>query len=304
MPGRSFGSGTFGSGTFGGDLAPPLGVASDGVEATRGEIRRRIGTLAHVMVKAPASAASATGFTVPIYDYTADAFKGWRAYFEGQTRRVEGYDPATGIFTLNQRFGPFPQSGQIIELWHEDWSPEDVNDNINLAILDSYGTVYVPLRLSPADIAEDFKSLMIPAAFTHVTDVFASQPSTPGTWTQYLPVPTHTSVDLALERFAMAVDGDTIYLKPAVTADSTTADIVIRGYGRPALLTSDDDVAAVRADFLVYQAAAYMEAGRAEGSTLDPEEHSGRAANWLRLATAIKMQMRTPFDPNTVEVRV
>jgi hypothetical protein len=273
------------------------------VQETRATVRRRIGRLLKSLIYG--TALSGTSSTVVLdaakrYPDNAQMFVGSLAYIVsgtgvGQARVVESTVQATGAVTVTPDWATPPDATSVIEIW-QTFDPDEVNDAIDLAVLSAQELVWVSTRVNPTLISSDFKAVTLPSGLIAVTG-FYYQTTTANVYKTYK-LGQHS--DYLTEHPATAVlQAGQLLLNPALTADIALGDQWITGYALPALPTSDSDTLKIRSDYLSLWAAAHIEASRAEGGQLDPEDHSSRASNWLRMAMALRISLGTQVDPDT-----
>jgi len=273
----------------------------------RPTIRRRIGSLMGVMEYGTNLESAQTGRValdlIKRRPDNAPQFVGALAYIAsgtgaGQARYITSTSQSAGTGTISAAWTTAPDTTSVIELWNGGFLPEQVNDQINLAILDAQEVIRVPVRVNATALSSTGRQVTFPSTLVYVSGIVVEDANT-GLTTEY-PVVFPGSTDRYA--YGAVVHGLNLIVTPTISTSTLLANIWIKGYRLPALLEDESTLCDVRSDFVVYHAAAMLEAGQAAGPQLDPEEHGSRAGNWLRMALGIRTQMITPLDPNTVEV--
>lgn len=272
-------------------------------------IRRRTGLLIGELTYGPVTSGTTTTFVMDALkrypdDYTKAV--GGTAYIvsgtgAGQARVVSGTTQATGTGTVALAFSPAPDSTSVIEIWPALRTPEDVNNAINLAVLDAQELVWVPDRANPTAIDTTYyRELSLPSSFIAVYGFRYRDAS--GLYRTYRMTGEPEDLPQSSGLRSVALAGSLLIIRPELSASTALADMWVLGYRRPALLVNDTDRSDVRTDFLVYKAATLLEETKAGGGDIDPEDHAGRAANWLREALDIRQRLTTDLEPNTQEI--
>lgn len=280
-------------------------------QETRAQLRRRVGYLLFGRDKfqyATASAGAVNSATLAFIARSPDnAWVGKTAYIasgtgSGQYRAVSASSQSASTITPATNFAPAPDATSVIELWPEGVLPDDVNEALSRAVLRASDIVQIVSDQQPASLVAitggtDTIGVVLPANMVRVAQVRYLDSAQ--TWHNYYPAEW-------LNRYA----GDTftlgpsrtLYFYPPIPSSITQANMHCLGYRLPADFTADTDLCEVPPQYLIYFAAAMLDAGEAYGAELDPEQHSGRAANWLREAAALEPRMVTDWLPGTVNV--
>lgn len=275
---------------------------------TLASIRQQIGLLMGELTYGPVLSATSTTFVLDAiarYPDNAQRLVGGIAYVVsgvgvGQSRVVTATVQATKTATVQTAWTTTPDSSSVIEVWVADRDPVDVNNAINLAILDAQELVFVPDRLNPTAISSTYREITIPPSFLYVYGF--RMKNTDGKWVEYHLQYSVDDLGQAGGDRNFYLNGSTLVIWPTLSASNLLTDMWVLGYRRPVQLVNDYDVSDVRSDYLVFYAATLLEASKAGGSTIDPEDHGSRAANWLRSAMEIRMRLETALEPNTQEV--
>lgn len=284
---------------------------------TLDDIRRDIGKLIGAVVVLQ-------GATLDPLDYGHLIHNRLLAYnddtFNGAVLYAPGY-PDPGIFSITDSFrtsgtiaisptttpSAITNYGQTLEIWKTPYSPFDVNEAINNAIISVGDTYLVPYLSTPTFITSDSVAGTLVASLPTQLAYFSGVHlvATSGIITTYEPIGTFSEFTSRLDEdvcFAtVEVSTTTIYISN-LPSGTTTDQVGVRGYVRPELPPNGASAIAVRPDYLAYMGAYLVESTKMEGTQLDPEDHSSRAGNWLRMALMIRETMNTRIDPNTVEV--
>jgi hypothetical protein len=269
-------------------------------------LRRRVGYLMFggksEFQTATASAGTSSTVTLDfVKRFGPDALVGRTVYIvsgtgAGQRRAINDSDPTAGTLTVTPGWTTPPDGTSVCEVWPDYLAPEDVNAALNQAILRASDWLNTLVVQANPTLDATRKIITLPASWVKFVDVgYFYQ----GLWWEYLPQDFYDP--MRGRTFVLRSPGK-VYLSEAIPSAVPGADIQIRGYALPAALASDADLAEVPAAFLVPYAAFLLDASEAAGPTLDPEQHSGRAANWLREALAVEGRMATRWLPNTQEV--
>lgn len=221
----------------------------------------------------------------------------------GQFGRVVSNIASTGTVSVLVAFSPQLDNTSVVELWPEDLTPLELNNKINDAILRVSDLVGIPLTDTPNALVLDGTTVIGLDLKTTFYKVAAVRLLTTGN-----EVLTYRAASWLDKNAGNTFQLDTgglarLWLYPP--QDSNTYPIAnwhVAGYRLPAALSADTDLAEVPAQYLVLWTAAMLDAGQAEGPTLDPEQHAGRAANWLREAAAIESRLSTDWLPGTINV--
>jgi hypothetical protein len=274
---------------------------------TRTTLRQRIGELTGYMVKGAVTSGEQRGVLMEIGKLGADDYLVGRVAYvasgtgAGQMRVVDSSLQSSGAITINPVWTTQPDATSIIEFWDQNYPPDRVNNAINLAILSVQQIAQVRKRAAPLAIAPDGSSLTLPTSLSYLASISYLTNSTP-------PI---VSYDLSQHRdwlyehdYSAHVVGSTLYFAPvlpsAPIADPTL--VLLEGYGPPTVLATDADTCDVPSEYVVFYASFMLEAGDASGNVLDPEEHSGRAGNWLRESLVHKLNIQSNIDGNVVEI--
>jgi hypothetical protein len=206
----------------------------------------------------------------------------------------------TGVITVVPSLGVTFDATSVIELWPESLDPDSVNDALNLAVLDAGEICQIRQDITNPTLDATYKIVTLPATFTKIIDVTYKDAG--ANWIPYAYARYPNQLTEMWRGFTIRNGG--IYLSEPISSSIAGTDIAVRGYRLPNTLTNDTDLCEVNPAFLVYMAAFFLEAGEAGGSTVDPDQHAGRAANWLRAALSIRESMGTNWEPGTMELEV
>lgn len=274
---------------------------------TRATIRQRVGSLMGAMHYGTASAGAVGSVTLELAKSKPDNyFQGWIANTvggtgSGQLRVCTGSTQSTGVITVSPNWGTTPDATTQVELWKPDVTPEQVNNAINLAILGVQHIVFTPVRFSPSAINTGGTSLTFSTANADKLYAFVHETATTDTFIEYELV---ESLAWLRERpYSCFPFNGKLYLYPAIDTALALTKLHILGYKKIATVSADTSSPNVRSDYLTYMAAFHIEASEVGGPQLDPEEHGGRAANWLREALLLKATLPTRFHPDTVDIQ-
>jgi hypothetical protein len=201
---------------------------------------------------------------------------------------------------LRPSVSPTFDATTAVEVWPEGLAPEQVTDAINLAIADAEEIVNVRVNVTSPTLDSTYRIITIPANLVKLIDV--SYVDAGGVWNPFGPS-RYSNVLTDLQR-GFSVRNGSIYLSEPIPSSIAGASILVRGYRLPNRLVNDTDLCDINPAFIVYQTAYLLEAGESYGPSIDPEQHSGRAANWLRSALTIREQMGTNWEPGTMELEV
>jgi hypothetical protein len=206
----------------------------------------------------------------------------------------------TGLITVVPAFGVTFDNTSVVELWPEGLDPSQVDDALNLAINDAAQIVNVRQDVTSPVVDSTYKIITMPASLVKLIDV-----SYLDSGSNWLPFESarYSNVLTEMQR-GFTVRAGSIYLSECIPSSVVGSNIVVRGYRLPNALTADSDLCEVDPAFLIYMAAYFIEAGESYGPSVDPEQHSGRAANWLRSALQIREYMGTNWEPGTMELEV
>lgn len=271
---------------------------------TRAEIRRDVGYLLYGRDKfavAPVLTGSTTLITVDVAKrWPNDWFNGASVFAvsgtgAGQQRNITDHDQATGALAPGALWAPALDNTTMIEIWPAGSDPDTINSNINLAVQRASDIVNVYTEVPFAGFDSDLMSATIPPGIVKVVGAYYYENQI---FTDFY----HESWLNSQGGGGFIVRGNKMYFNRALSNSVAVEDITLQGYRLPIELDADDDTAEVRPDYLTFMAAFYTEAGQAGGQTLDPEQHSARAGQWLKEALAIEPRMVTDWQPNTVEV--
>jgi hypothetical protein len=282
-------------------------MSFDFTQESRGVVRRRVGRLLFpelddfgYFIPATAAAGNVTHDSLAIVP--DGSLNGAVAMIvqgtgSGQARWIELHTQATKTITFGQNFSPAPNnSDSLIEYWPEYVIPDVINEHINLAIQRISPVVKVYVEQA-ATLNADRNIVTIPSGWTHVTGVryvddvnarLIDFTATLDPWIDPLGFP------------AFNTRGTSGYLNQVI--DSSYSTVLIRGYRNPALPASDADLVEVNPAWLVFMTAYMLDAGKAFGQLLDPEQHAGRATNWFNQAKDIESRIITNWLPDTVPV--
>jgi hypothetical protein len=144
-------------------------------------------------------------------------------------------------------------------------------------------------------ISVDRNSITIPAGMVKIIDLV---------YTDEYGALTHHFLEWQMRaaqygRQSFFVIGDALSLSDAIPTSIPDANVKVRGYRLPTLLTDDASLCDVPPEYLIYTAAFMLEAGDAAGPQRDPEQHAGRAGNWFRRSQQLEASLRTRWEPNT-----
>lgn len=235
--------------------------------------------------------------------FVDDAWVGGLAYITdgvgfGQSRVVTDHVQSTGVLTISPNWTTTPTTTSRIEVWMKDLSPEIVNNALALALLQIQHMVPVKMRVNPAAFdATNLDNVTLPS---EIVKVYGFEYLTSARlWQTHKPVDSVADLRWMRER-SFALTGNIMYLYPSVPSDRARTDLYVLGYRHPTTLMAAGELAEGPSAFLVYTAAALIESQKAGGQQIDPEQHSGRAANWLRMAASIPLTTR--LEPDTLEV--
>lgn len=277
-------------------------------QETRKAIRQRVGYLLHGRSKfavgvVTAPPANSTSFTSDVAKRFPDD------YFVGSAvlnvtigaaiyppREISNHTQSTGLITVavgwSTEFGP----GQQIEIWPSATDYDLVNAHLNLAILRASDIVNIYQEVAPLAIDSERLVITLPTSFVKVAGLYYYEDNMYYEWS-----PAGAWHDIRGPR-SWTLRGNKLYLSEPISESIADASVMIQGYRAPALMDADADLAEVRSDYLTLMTAYLIDAGQAEGQVLDPEQHAGRAGQWLREAQAIEARMITNWLPNTQEV--
>lgn len=279
-------------------------------QKTLAQVRQQIGFLMLGRGKfqtGTASAGAAGSITLAFAQrYPTDYFIGRQIYIysgtgAGQTRFCTASVISTGVLSVSPNWTVTPDNTSKVEVWSEDLIPDEVNAAINRAI-DAVAQDY-PVYTETSGSGLDATTRLfidLPNTFTHfcgVRYVPAGSTSQPiyyvhqwAEWANPNATPNYRLV------------GARVYLSELIPSDAVSYTVM--GYRLPQQLSADTDQAELPADYLVYRAAADLEASEAGGPILDPEQHAGRAGNWFRQAAAALVRIQGRWQPNTELVLV
>lgn len=218
----------------------------------------------------------------------------------GQSASVTASAVGTGLITVVPSLGVTFDATSVIELWPEGLDPAQVDDSLNMAVRDAQEIVNVRQDITSPTLDSTYKIVTLPPTFVKIIDVQyldAGSNWTPFAYARYPNVLTE------MQR-GFTVRNGSLYLSEPIPSSVLGPSIVVRGYRLPGMLTGDADLCEINPAFLTYMAAYLIEAGESYGPSVDPEQHSGRAANWLRNALTIRESMGTNWEPGTQELEV
>jgi len=270
---------------------------------SRRVIRERIGRLLDKVVVGTLTGATGSSISLEALKlYPDESFAGRIVSVvtgtgAGQERIIVDSDQQDGVAFVSPNWTTPPTAGATVEIWAEDLTPSRVNEAINLAILEAQEIVNVPVRVHPESISADRLELELPDELIKVSGLLYRQSG--GAFMQYEAL----EADWTREHpKGYVLLGRTLYVSPAVPSEVLDADLWIAGYTLVPLLETDDATAQLPSDYLVFFAAALLEAGEAGSPVVDPTGHAARSALWQRQALLIRDRMATAFAPNTVDV--
>lgn len=228
-----------------------------------------------------------------------DSFVGRIVYdvTTGERRMITDHVQSSGTITVTPSWTLTPSAADVFEIWPDAYSPDLVNDHIAMAIQRASDIVNVLVTTAASFNVADTNNTLVDLPATLVKLVgfeyldlggFPVQYRVGSTWYDTLDMP------------SAMLQGSILYLNRPVP--SGVATMYVSGYRLPALPTADTDSLEIRPDYLTYQVAFMLDAGQASGPALDPEQHSGRAANWKREAEAIYAMMATDWLPGTIPI--
>jgi len=219
----------------------------------------------------------------------------------GQQRVVTASTGSTGVCTTTA-WTTTPDVTSVVEIWSRMLAPDQVNDALNLALLGVHDVVNVRVDQTvvyATDLdATRHTRFTLPSTFIKVIDVLVK--TTADMYTRYLPVE-FGSQGRGHDFWFTVGPGRTVMLSHAPGSSDT---ILARGYRLPAEMTADADLCEVWPDYLVHQAGYLLEAADTGGTLIDPEQHAGRAANWMREAMIRRSSIATIWEPYTQEVGI
>lgn len=276
-------------------------------QETRGTLRRRCGMLLDPEGFKYGPVVSATPATIAVEfakRLPNGRLKGRTLYVSGGTgagqySNVVDSTGGTGILSLLPSLGVTPDTTSLIELWNEGLDPERVNEALDLAVADAAPLAPVRVDLTSPTISGDRTTITLPATWTHLLDLLykdgggAWHQLQPSTWIDYVPDGDHY----------VAVVGGQLCMSYPLPSDVLGANILVRGYRLPSSLGSDSSICEVYPDFLVYDACLLIDAGRAQGSTLDPEAHESRSAAWMRAMLVARTHLGTDWEASVTRLR-
>lgn len=274
-------------------------------QKTLGQVRQDIGYLVHGSPQfVPGVVINSSSPTSLVSEVarlrSTNEYVGARIYFTsglnaGLLRSITAQDASTLIISLNASLPNLPQAGDTFEVWPEDTDPTTINNNIILAIERASDIVQIYTEANPTAIDSTYMIMTLPATFTKVAQAYYFEN---GLQYDLSPASWQDSQSYA----SYLIRGNKLILNRALSSTVGIGNIWIGGYRLPAVPASDADLLEVRPDYLTFVGAAYTDMGKAEGQSLDPEQHGGRAAQWMKEAIAIEPRMITNWLPNTQEV--
>lgn len=217
----------------------------------------------------------------------------------GQLTNVTNSTTGSGVLDVVPSFGVTPDTTSVIELWPEGIDPERVNDALNMAVREGSEATNLYVEQANPTLDADRMVITVPAEWTYLKDLLYRTGD--GYWRQFQPATYPDYIPPGDPLFSLIAGS--IYLREPIPSDVLGANILLRGYRRPALLSADADLCEVHPDFLIYTAALDIDAGRAQGPTLDPEAHQNRSASWLRSSIVARSKLGTDWDGAVVRVR-
>jgi hypothetical protein len=268
-------------------------------------IRRAVGALmfdnmnyATIITLATSTASQAVAETFKRYQ--DGTFVGRSVYqvSSGEQRTIATHVMSTGLATWAPAFTA-AVVGEELEIWPTEVSPVDVKDAINNAIKRVSRVFNVYLETANPTLDSTRTVVTLPSNFVKVAGVGYLLN---GYWKDYRPAANDWLDPLGGPGYML--HGNKLYLSEAIESSAAGADIIVKGYRLPALLTADADVADVPSDYLTTMAAAILDLSEIGGASTDPENHEGRAANWLRDAAYLEARIVPNWHPSTQEVLV
>ncbi len=273
-------------------------------QKTLAQLRQQIGYLMQGRGKffvAAAAAGAAGSITLPFaVRYPTDYLAGRQIYIysgtgAGQIRFCTGSTTATGVCTVSPNWVVVPDATSLVEVWADNMTPDEVVLAINRAIDVAAQDHPVYVELTTGTLDSSRQVLTLPASLTHFAGVYYTPNLTPPIPVHYHPQDAEYSYSVDTDNYRLV--GNKVYLSTAVPADATS--FTVRGYRLPQQLTVDASLAELPADYLVFMAAADLEAAETGGPAEDPEAHNMRAANWFRKAAAALARLQAQWEPNT-----
>lgn len=276
-------------------------IAGNTDEDSRANLRRRVGHLMFGRDRfqwGPVIAADGVSVSANFVRRTDDGWLKGRNLFivsgpgSGQEAFITESSRGNAKMTVSPAWSTLPTVSSTVEVWGDRLSVEDVNANINLAILDAAQIKHVRMTAEITTFNEDSYSFTLPAEFTYVYRV------------RYRSATQHKSYDLTRhgEQYNYDIRNGEVFLNTPIPSDITS--LFVDGYRKPVLLHDDSDISDIPSAFVTYMAAFYCEGAQAGGQSIDPEQHSGRAGNWLRQALLVRSELNTKWLPNTYPVEV
>lgn len=273
-------------------------------QETRAAIRRRIGylLLGNEFVYGPLTAVTPNTATLPrAARFPANTFVGRVAHFlgNGEALKVDASEEGTGMLTLVPAFTVEPAVGTYAEIWTEQYGPDQINEAINAALIDTSDMVPIRAYAQLPDSALDGSrlTLTLPADWTHLSSIGWSLN---GLSERATLVQNRSIFDPYALHPQVVVEGRSIVFNVAVPSSIT--ELSVTGYRLPALLEVDTDLAEVRSDYIMYKAMSLLQMPELGTVSNDPDAHTQRSTGWLGHAENIRQRMKPRFDSNTVQL--
>jgi hypothetical protein len=187
--------------------------------------------------------------------------------------------------------------GEELEIWPIEVSPIDVKDAINMAIQRVARVFNVYVETANPTLDSTRQIITLPTTYVKVCGLryfYNTQ------WLDFRPGGNDWLDTLGGPTYILR--GNKLYLNTPINSGAAGTDIYVLGYRLPVLLAADADVSDVPSDYLTLMAAAMLDLGEVSGQVLDPENHEGRAANWLRDAMYLEARLMPNWHPSTQEV--
>lgn len=225
----------------------------------------------------------------------------FRALETGAERLITGSVQGTGTLTVAPNWSPNPDPGDTYEIWPEGFTVSYVNNAIAAAVLEAQVICPVFETITSPTIDSTRRIITPPAGWNKVVDL---------TWVDasgnlYSATGVHSVDDFKLlhpNTYRFSVVNGTLRLSWALDSAITGPNTTLRGYRLPTIPSADSDNIEVRSDFVMYRAAAMLEASGVAQQGLDPEASGARASLWNAQADRIRAQMDPKYRPNTWEI--
>ena len=280
-------------------------------QETRGALRRAVGNLMfrgafmYDTVLASPAPTSSTFALNKAKRYPSGSFVGRVAYVvsgtgAGQSSGVSVSTTGTGVLTVVPSLGTTLDATSVVEIWPESLDPDSVNQALDMALRDVEEICQIRTDIANPTLDSSFTKITVPATLTKIIDVTYMDAG--NNWIPYA----HARYSNQLTELwrGFTIRNGLISLSEPISSSIAGSNILVRGYRLPNALIADTDLCEINPAFMVYKAAFLLEAGEAGGSSVDPEQHSGRPANWLRDALQIRESMGTSWEPGTMELDV